>query len=69
MAKIVNNYTLTVLKPVNKDAIKEIRAIKQERVGMRIIPTDIMRLELGIGLIPLVDKDLRLNLLERCNLT
>jgi flagellar biosynthesis protein FlhA len=65
MAKIVNNYTLTVLKPVNKDAIKEIRAIKQERVGMRIIPTDIMRLELGIGLIPLVDKDLRLNLPER----
>jgi flagellar biosynthesis protein FlhA len=65
MAKIVKNYTLTVLKPVNKDAIKDIRAIKQERVGMRIIPTDIMRLELGIGLIPLVNKDLRSNLPER----
>jgi flagellar biosynthesis protein FlhA len=65
MAKITKNYTLKVLRPVNEEMIKEFRAMKQDRNGMKIIPTDMMRLEIGLGLIPLFDKNLRYNLRER----
>jgi flagellar biosynthesis protein FlhA len=65
MAKITGNYILEVLRPINEETLKEFRAMKQDRNGMKIIPTDIIRLEIGWGLIPLVDKNLSYNLLER----
>jgi flagellar biosynthesis protein FlhA len=65
MAKITRNYVLEVLKPVDEETIKKFRAIKQDRNEMEIIQTDIMRLELSLGLVPLVDEDLKHNLLER----
>jgi flagellar biosynthesis component FlhA len=65
MAKITRNYVLEALKPVDEETIKKFRAIKQDRNEMEIIQTDIMRLELGLGLIPLVNEDLKHNLLER----
>jgi flagellar biosynthesis component FlhA len=65
MAKIARNYMLEVLRPINEETIKELRAMKQDRNGMKITPTDIMRLEIGWGLIPLANKNLSYNLLER----
>jgi flagellar biosynthesis protein FlhA len=65
MAKITRNYMLEVLRPINEETIKEFRTMKQDRNGMKIVPTDIMRLEIGWGLIPLFDKNLSDNLLER----
>jgi flagellar biosynthesis protein FlhA len=65
MAKIIKNYVLEVLKPLDMETLKNFKTAKQDRDGMKIIPTDIMRLEVGAGLIPLVDKNLEFNLLDR----
>ena len=66
MTKITrNNYTLQVLKPVDLETLKKIKSVKQDHNVMELIPTDIMRLEIGFGLIPLADSDLEDNLVKR----
>ena len=65
MAKIIKNYELKVLKPVSEETIGMFRKIKQDRNVMEIYPFDIMKLYIGLGLIPLVDKELEDNLLKR----
>jgi flagellar biosynthesis protein FlhA len=65
MPKIARNYTLEGLKPVNKESIERFRAIKQDRHGMKITPVDMVRLEIGLSLIPLCDENLDFNLLKR----
>jgi flagellar biosynthesis protein FlhA len=65
MSKIVRNYLLEVLKPVNEDTIKNFRNMKQDRNGMKIVSTDVMRLEIGLSLIPLCDENLQFNLVQK----
>ncbi|MCL2705907.1 MAG: flagellar biosynthesis protein FlhA [Spirochaetaceae bacterium] len=54
-----------VLKPVDAETIKKFKSMKQDFNEMKIIKDDIMRLEIGVGLIPLIDEDLEDNLQKR----
>jgi flagellar biosynthesis protein FlhA len=65
MARIINNYELKVLKPVSEETIKMFRKTKQDRNVMEINPFDIMKLYIGLGLIPLVNEELEDNLIKR----
>ena len=46
------------LKPLNKEEANIFAAIKQDRIENRFIPPALIKLEIGIGLVPLADKDL-----------
>ena len=65
MAKIIKNYVLELLRPVSEETIRMFRKTKQDRYVMDINPFDVMRLNIGLGLLPLVDKELEDNLLKR----
>jgi len=56
------------LKPVNEEIIKKIKSINQNLNEMKIIQDDIIRLEIGLGLIHLVDEYFENNLLKRISL-
>jgi hypothetical protein len=65
MPKQTREFVFEVLPPVDKNLLMEFRQNKDEVYPSKIVPVDDMRLELGFGLIPLVDKNLRNNFQKR----
>jgi flagellar biosynthesis protein FlhA len=62
---MTRNYKLVCLPPVNSVLLEEFRKSNSKNPPLRIVPANDMVLEIGIGLIPLVDKKLENNILDR----
>lgn len=58
-------YTFAVLPPVDKKLLQEFRENADEIYPAKVVPCDDMRLEIGYGLIPLVEEKLKYNLQAR----
>jgi flagellar biosynthesis protein FlhA len=58
-------YIFEVLPPVDKKLLQEFRENADKIYPPKVVPCDDMRLEIGFGLIPLVEKKLKNNLQTR----
>jgi flagellar biosynthesis protein FlhA len=65
MAKQMRTYVFEVLPPVDKKLLQEFRENADKIYPPKVVPCDNMRLEIGYGLIPLVEEKFDWNLQAR----
>ena len=65
MTKQNRKYIFVILPKVDKELLHAFRENRDKIYFSKVVPCDDMRLEIGYGLIPLVEKNLEHNLLER----
>ena len=65
MNKQVRNYVFMVLPKIDKKLLQEFIENRDKIYFSKVVPFDDLRLEIGYGLIPLFEKKLKYNMLER----
>jgi flagellar biosynthesis protein FlhA len=64
MKIIVRKYSLEILPQVNKELLNAFFNNEYKNISSKIIPNDILRLEIGSGLIPLCNKTNKNNIMD-----
>jgi len=57
MANDIGNQRWNILQPVSDEVIERFKKVKQDHNEIKLIQNDLMSLEIGVGLIPLVTEE------------